>query len=124
MQLPLKQDCRARADRPDCRRLNSEQFNREGSMDEQGNRAAQHLRIKFSGSGSEYFRIWIVNLLLSVLTLGLYLPFAKARRLRYFYANTWIDGQALSFHGDPWRMFRGFLLLLLLAIAYGAAGHF
>ena len=43
--------------------------------------------VAFTASGSEYFRIWIVNLLLIIVTLGLYLPFAKARRLRYFYAN-------------------------------------
>lgn len=81
------------------------------------------LQVEFSGSGSEYFRIWIVNLLLTLLTLGLYLPFAKVRRLRYFYANTRVDGQALSFHGRPWPMFRGFVLLLALGAAYGLAGH-
>ena len=81
------------------------------------------LQIRFTGSGSEYFRIWAVNLLLILVTLGLYLPFAKARRIRYFYANTLVDGQALSFHGDPWKMFRGFLLLVLLMAAYSGAGH-
>jgi len=82
------------------------------------------LEIRFTGSGSEYFRIWAVNLLLILCTLGLYLPFAKARRIRYFYANTRVDGQALSFHGDPWKMFRGFLLLVVLMAAYSGAGHF
>ena len=82
------------------------------------------LQIRFTGSGSEYFRIWSVNLLLILVTLGLYLPFAKARRIRYFYANTLVDGQALSFHGDPWKMFRGFLLLILLMGTYSVAGHF
>jgi uncharacterized membrane protein YjgN (DUF898 family) len=82
------------------------------------------LQIRFTGSGSEYFRIWSVNLLLILVTLGLYLPFAKARRIRYFYANTLVDGQALSFHGDPWKMFRGFLLLIVLMGTYSVAGHF
>lgn len=82
------------------------------------------LDLAFTGSGSEYFRIWIVNLLLSLVTLGLYLPFAKARRLSYFYSNTLIDGQALGFHGDPWKMLRGFLLLAVLALAYGFAARF
>jgi uncharacterized membrane protein YjgN (DUF898 family) len=75
---------------------------------------AGELSVEFSASGSEYFRIWIVNLLLVVLTLGLYLPFAKARRLRYFYANTQVGGTPLAFHGDPWRMFRGYLVMLVL----------
>ena len=84
---------------------------------------ARVLEIRFTGSGSEYFRIWAVNLLLILVTLGLYLPFAKARRIRYFHANTLVDGQALGFHGDPWKMFRGFLLLVLLMAAYSGAGH-
>lgn len=81
------------------------------------------LEIRFTGSGSEYFRIWSVNLLLILVTLGLYLPFAKARRIRYFYANTLVDGQALGFHGDPWKMFRGFVLLVVLMATYSGAGH-
>lgn len=83
----------------------------------------RELRIAFSASGSEYFRIWIVNLLLIVVTLGFYLPFAKARRLRYFYANTAIDGQPLAFHGDPWKMLRGYVLMLVLFGAYAVSGQ-
>ncbi len=86
--------------------------------------AVRRLTIRFTGSGSEYFRIWAVNLLLIVVTIGLYLPFAKARRIRYFYANTLVDGQALSFHGDPWKMFRGFILLVVLMAIYSGAGRF
>ncbi len=82
------------------------------------------LEVRFTGSGSEYFRIWIVNLLLTIVTAGLYWPFAKARRIRYFYANTLIDGHALSFHGDPWKMFRGHVLLMALMVVYSLAGHF
>ncbi|MDT9000860.1 YjgN family protein [Paucibacter sp. APW11] len=82
----------------------------------------RRLALQFTGSGSEYFRIWIVNLLLCLVTVGLYWPFAKARRLRYFYANTVIDEQALAFHGDPWLMFRGFILMAVLSLAYGLAG--
>lgn len=82
------------------------------------------LAIQFTGSGSEYFRIWIVNLLLTVVTLSLYWPFAKARRLRYFHGNTLVDGHALGFHGDPKKMLRGYLLVLLFSVCYGVAGHF
>ncbi|MDH0864030.1 YjgN family protein [Mitsuaria sp. GD03876] len=82
------------------------------------------LDIRFTGSGSEYFRIWIVNLLLTIVTATLYWPFAKARRIRYFYANTLVDGHALSFHGDPWKMFRGHVLLMVLTGTYSLAGHF
>jgi uncharacterized membrane protein YjgN (DUF898 family) len=34
-----------------------------------------------------------------------------------------IDGQALSFHGDAWKMFRGFILLVVLMGVYAGAGR-
>ena len=40
-------------------------------------------------------------IMIVMLTLGLYVPFARVRRLRYFHANTLIDGHALGFHGNP-----------------------
>ena len=43
-------------------------------------------QLSFTGTGSEYFRIWIVNLLFTILTLGIYSAWAKVRKLRYFYA--------------------------------------
>jgi uncharacterized membrane protein YjgN (DUF898 family) len=84
----------------------------------------RRLEIRFTGSGSEYFRIWAVNLLLILLSCGLYLPFAKMRRIRYFYANTLIGGDALAFHGAATKMFRGFILLAALTLIYTFAGSF
>ncbi len=36
--------------------------------------------LKFTGQQGEYFRIWIVNVCLSVITLGIYSAWAKVRR--------------------------------------------
>ena len=66
----------------------------------------QVLQIRFTGQGHDYFWIWAGNLLRLVATLGLYYPFAKARRLRYFHAHTLVDGHALGYHGSQrmaWR---------------------
>lgn len=79
--------------------------------------------IRFTGSGSEYFRIWIVNLLLMLVTVGLYYPWAKTRKLRYFYGNTLVMGDPLDFHGNPRQMLRGFLLVSVLMVLYGVAGR-
>ncbi|KQU76903.1 MULTISPECIES: YjgN family protein [unclassified Rhizobacter] len=84
----------------------------------------ERLPIRFTGSGSEYFRIWIVNLLLTLVTLGLYFPWAKVRRLRYFHGNTLVAGHPLGFHGDPKKMLRGYLLVALLGVLYTVAGSF
>jgi len=85
---------------------------------------SQQLDIRFTGSGSEYFRIWIVNLLLTLVTLTLYWPFARARRLAYFQNNTLVGRDPLGFHGDPWKMFRGYLLMLLFGVSYWAVSNF
>ena len=84
--------------------------------------AVQALDVRFTGSGGEYFRIWIVNLLLTIVTLGLYYPWAKARRLRYFCASTLVGGHALDFHGDPKSMLRGYLLAGALLVMYSLSG--
>jgi uncharacterized membrane protein YjgN (DUF898 family) len=90
---------------------------------EQPPRRVHRMHIGFTGSGSEYFRIWIVNLLLTLVTVGLYYPFAKVRRLRYFYGNTRLGGDEFDFHGDPWKMLRGFVLMALLLGAYALASQ-
>ena len=45
--------------------------------------------MQFTGQAGEYFRVWIVNVLLSVVTLGLYSPWARVRTRQYFYGHTW-----------------------------------
>jgi uncharacterized membrane protein YjgN (DUF898 family) len=79
--------------------------------------------VSFTGSGSEYFRIWIVNLLLMLVTLGIYYPWAKARRLRYFHANTRIGEHAFSFHGEGGSMLRGFAVVGVLLVAVSLVGE-
>lgn len=84
----------------------------------------QTMGLRFTGSGSEYFRIWIVNLLLTLVTFTLYWPFARARRMAYFHRNTLVGKDALGFHADPWKMFRGYLLMLVLGGVYSGVSTF
>ncbi len=81
------------------------------------------LDVRFVGSGGDYFRIWIVNLLLTITTLGFYYPWAKVRRLRYFHTSTLVGGHALDFHGDPKKMLRGYLLAGAMVVLYSIAGE-
>lgn len=61
----------------------------------------------FTGSGGEYFRIWSVNLLLSVVTLGIYSAWAKVRREQYFHRNTLLAGSGFDYHGSPLAILKG-----------------
>ena len=84
----------------------------------------QSYGVVFSGTAGEYFRIWIVNLFLTVLTLGIYAAWAKVRTRRYFYAHTVLAGHSFDYRADPWYILRGNLILgtgLLLYLAVEAA---
>ena len=76
----------------------------------------------FTGSGPEYFRIWIVNLILSVVTLGIYSAWAKVRRLEYFYRNTRVAGASFDYHGRPLAILKGRIVAVLLFGGYTVAG--
>jgi uncharacterized membrane protein YjgN (DUF898 family) len=86
--------------------------------------ATAPLQFGFSGSGAEYFRIWVVNLLLTVATLGIYSAWAKTRRLQYFYRNTHLAGASFDFRGNPKAILRGRLLAVVLLAAYHYAFGF
>lgn len=75
---------------------------------------AQHF--EFTGSGAEYFKIWIVNVLLTIITLGIYSAWAKVRRLRYFYNNTRFAGSSFDFHGSPIAILKGRIIAVLLIL--------
>lgn len=72
--------------------------------------APRPVPFEFRGSGSEYFRIWIVNLLLSIITLGIYSAWAKVRRLRYFHGSTFLDGHSFDYHAEPVSILIGRLI--------------
>lgn len=71
-------------------------------------------RFRFTGSGKEYFKIWIVSVLLNIVTLGIYASWAKVRRLQYFYRHTHLAGAAFDFDGNAKAIFRARLLMLVL----------
>jgi len=75
-------------------------------------------RPEFTADPKEYFRIWIVNLALTIVTLGIYSAWAKVRKLRYFYGCTVVAGSAFGYHGDPRAILRGRLIAAALAGTY------
>ena len=77
--------------------------------------------LEFSGRGGEYFRVWIVNVLLSIVTLGLYTPWARRRTVQYFYGHTLVADSPLEFTAPQRKMVTGFVLLVLLTLAYNIA---
>ncbi len=77
----------------------------------------------FTGLANEYFRIWIVNTFLVIVTLGLWSPWAKIRKRRFFLRNTWVAGANFEYHANPWPILRGRLIAGTLFIAYWFTGE-
>ena len=76
----------------------------------------------FHGNAPEYFRIWIVNTLLSVLTLGIFSAWAKVRKRRYLRGNTELLGHRFDYTADPRRILVGNLIVVVLVLGYALFG--
>ena len=81
------------------------------------------VRPEFTGSASEYFRIWIVNLFFTLATLGIYSAWAKVRKKRYFYGATRFDGDSFDYFASPKAILKGRLVALAGFLFYAFAGE-
>jgi uncharacterized membrane protein YjgN (DUF898 family) len=84
----------------------------------------RRLRFTFTGKASEYFGIWIVNTLLKIVTIGLYSPWAKVRKRRYFYGNTLLDQANFDYLANPFALLKGWLIAAALFILYTIGSRF
>ena len=81
---------------------------------------AQRIPFEFSGKAGEYFKIWIVNILLTILSLGIYSAWAKVRRKRYFYGNTHLKDSTFEYHAQPLQILKGRLIAFGALVVYAA----
>ncbi len=79
-------------------------------------------RFEFRGTATEYFKIWIVNIALSIVTLGIYSAWAKVRARRYFYGNTFLNGSAFDYHANPVAILKGRAIFGVFAVLYSMGG--
>jgi len=88
-----------------------------------GGRTAR-LPVEFTGNGSEYFKIWLVNIILTILTLGIYSPWAKVRRKQYFYGSTRLKGASFEYLAAPSKILKGRLILVGFIALNSLANNF
>jgi uncharacterized membrane protein YjgN (DUF898 family) len=69
---------------------------------------------RFEGSWREYLPIALTNLLLIVVTLGIYRFWAKARERRYLWSRTRFIDDTLEWTGTGKEMFIGFVVVMLV----------
>jgi uncharacterized membrane protein YjgN (DUF898 family) len=70
-------------------------------------------RPRFRGSGAGLFGIHVVNVLLTLLTLGVYFFWAKVKVRAYLFSETDFEGDRFAYHGTGREMFVGFLKALV-----------
>nr|WP_314838141.1 DUF898 family protein [uncultured Flavobacterium sp.] len=82
-------------------------------------------KLDFKGEGKAFFGIVIVNWLLTIVTLGIYYPWAKAKTLQFMFGQTTLNDDAFAFHGTGKEMFKGFIkVIIIFAILFGILSLF
>ena len=82
--------------------------------------APQYTPLEFTGEGWVYFRIWVVNVALTVVTLGIYSAWAKVRMNRYFYGHTQLAGASFEYLAEPLAILKGRIVAVLALLIYSA----
>ncbi len=72
----------------------------------------------FKGSGGELFSIWIVNILLTIVTFGIYSAWAKVRIRKYLLVMTEYRDERFDYHARPWPILKGRIVVLILFSVY------
>ncbi len=75
-------------------------------------------KMKFDATGTDYFMVKLVNGILMGLTLGIYYPWAKAKKLKFLYENTNLDNVKFKFTGTGNEMFIGFIKAIGIVLVF------
>lgn len=78
----------------------------------------------FSATTGGYARLWLSNLVLSVLTLGIYSAWAKVRTLKYLYGHTQVAGGRFDYHARPIAILKGRALMVGLFVLWQLSAEF
>lgn len=72
-------------------------------------------KLNFNGQGSTYFGIFIINRLLSVITLGIYYFWAKIKEKKYLYNQTEFNGDNFDYHATGLELLFAWLKVVVFA---------
>lgn len=71
---------------------------------------------KFTGSTFGLFGINILTGLITIITLGICLPFAICKKEKWIATHTYINGKQLTFNGKASQLIGRYIVWLLLSI--------
>ncbi|MDP2207036.1 MAG: YjgN family protein [Alphaproteobacteria bacterium] len=81
-------------------------------------------RIGYSGQTGSVYKIWLLNIFLTVITLGIYSFWGKTRLRRYIMGCFKLGGDHFEYTGTGKELFIGFLKVLPVIIALYAGAFF
>ncbi|MDA7599619.1 YjgN family protein [Alphaproteobacteria bacterium] len=89
-----------------------------GGGDAQRAKINRFTPLEFTGTASQLFGIQMLNLFLIIITLGVWTPWARVRRRRFFFNNTTILGEGIDYTATGFTLFKGWAIVSLLLIAF------
>lgn len=80
-------------------------------------------QFNFHGRAGAYFIICLTNVILCIITLGIYTPWAMVRSRRYVYENMELNGARFGYHATGLAIFLSwlFLVFVIILISFFAA---
>ncbi|WP_417346647.1 YjgN family protein [Ferrimonas sp.] len=85
---------------------------------------ARKVPLEFTGTGGDYFKLWIVNLLLSIVTLGIYSAWAKVRNNQYLLGHTKLEGHSFRYLAKPMQILKGRVIAVAVLIGFSVLSQF
>lgn len=75
-------------------------------------------RLKFEGKGFDFFKIFIVDVLLNIISLSLLYPRSIVREARYLWAEASLGGSPFTFKGSTKSAFNAYMKTLLVVVIF------
>jgi uncharacterized membrane protein YjgN (DUF898 family) len=75
-----------------------------------------HGKFEYKGTGLGYLWLWIWTTLLTIVTFGLFFPWAMTSKERWIAQNTFIDDKQLCFKGSGAGLFANWVLIVILSM--------
>jgi len=81
--------------------------------------AATTQRLVYDGTLMQLYEIYLLNLVLNIITLGIFRFWAKTRIRRYVWSHVSFQGDRLEYTGTGGELFKGFLIVLGFVVLFG-----
>ncbi|MBF0198735.1 MAG: DUF898 domain-containing protein [Planctomycetes bacterium] len=75
---------------------------------------------EFKGKGGDFFVLYLKNILLTIVTFGIYKFWAKVETIKYLYQNTSVYNESFDYHGTGKEAFVGFVKGIFIIGGLGA----